>query len=239
MPQEFIIKVDAELTSLKNDRPSAVAGGVVSEVRLPVQNALLACSGSKGCSGSCVRGAARINRLSDRLHLSMVRFHPAVSYLVGGMNARGGVAAPPRIPRLHEPQASGDSFACASGGYSINCKHAPGYFPAEHHGTAEHQKRADVRTRRGLRVNWSLTSTFTGAWAGARGGPPRHRQFPKVVRNTVSLKTRLPVPGHPLRYQTARPAQQQREPGQGGHREPGFQAHGRRSRQPSISRSVL
>lgn len=142
-------------------------------------------------------------------------FHPAVSYLVGGMNARGGVAAPPRIPRLHEPQASGDSLACASSGFSINCEHAPGYFPAEHHGTAEHQDRAAIRARRGLGAESCLISAITGARTGARGGFSRHRQLPKAVRNTVSLKTRLPVPGQPLRHWAARPAQQQREQGQG------------------------
>jgi hypothetical protein len=66
-------------------------------------------------------------------------FHPAVSFSLGGMNARGGVAAPPRN------------------------EHAPGYFPAEHHWTAKHQDHAEIRTRCGLREQWSLRSLITGA----------------------------------------------------------------------------
>ncbi|ABF64050.1 hypothetical protein TM1040_1317 [Ruegeria sp. TM1040] len=80
-------------------------------------------------------------------------FHSAASYLVSGMKALGGAANPPRN------------------------EHAPEYFPAGHHGTAEHQDHAGIRTRRGLREQWSLKSLITGARAGARGGQSRHRQL--------------------------------------------------------------
>lgn len=79
--------------------------------------------------------------------------HPAVSFFLGGMNVRGGAATPPRTTGQ-----------------------APGDFHAEHHGTAEHQNRADVGTWRGLRAEVRPTSAITGARAGARGGFSRHRQ---------------------------------------------------------------
>jgi len=83
---------------------------------------------------------------------SHFRFHHALFSSLGLVNARGGVAAPPRN------------------------EHAPGYFHAEHHGTAEHQERAAIRARRGLTAESCLRSTITGARTGARGGFSRHRQ---------------------------------------------------------------
>jgi hypothetical protein len=105
------------------------------------------------------------------------RIHSAQVLVLCGMNTRGGGATPPRIPRFQETPAFGDSLDRASGGFPKIPEHAPGYFPAEHHGTAEHQDHADIRTRRGLREQWSLKSLITGARAGARGGQPRHRQL--------------------------------------------------------------
>ncbi|ATG43689.1 hypothetical protein PhaeoP13_01752 [Phaeobacter piscinae] len=54
------------------------------------------------------------------------RIHPAFSFSLGGMNARGGVGPPPRIPRLHEPSAWEDSFDRASGTFSTHYEQATG-----------------------------------------------------------------------------------------------------------------
>ncbi|AUR12888.1 hypothetical protein PhaeoP48_02926 [Phaeobacter inhibens] len=127
----------------------------------------LSCLVRKGASGSHVRGAARNQFVKSIRPLSLKgcaqargcghavrqKFHPAVFSYWGGMNARSGVAPPPRTT-----------------GYAL------GYFAAEHHGTAEHQNRAGIRTRRILKVDTRLRSTITGARAGARGGFSRHRQ---------------------------------------------------------------
>lgn len=147
-----------------------------------MKRSLLSCVRRKGCSGSRVLGAARNQTIRVAILLStggcpkppQMSFHPAVFSYWGGMNTRGGVGPPPRIPRL---LITGflDSRSVASGGYSAK-EHALGYFAAEHHGTAEHQNRAGIRTWRILKVHTRLRSTITGARAGARGGFSRHRQ---------------------------------------------------------------
>jgi hypothetical protein len=49
-----------------------------------------------------------------------------------------------------------------------------GYFPAEHHGTADKQGGAADRTQRGCIASGMPISAVTGGQAGPRGGQPRH-----------------------------------------------------------------
>jgi hypothetical protein len=83
--------------------------------------------------------------------MSIVRFHPAFSCNLRGMNAPGGVAPPPG-----------------------KTKFALGYFPAEHHGTADKQGSAADRTQRGCIASGMPISAATGGQAGPRGGQYRH-----------------------------------------------------------------
>jgi len=53
-------------------------------------------------------------------------------------------------------------------------KFALGYFPAEHHGTADKQGGAADRTQRGCIASGMPISAVTGGQAGPRGGQPRH-----------------------------------------------------------------
>lgn len=99
-----------------------------------IQQSLLSCVRRKVCSGSRVRGAARVQTIEAAKVLStggcptwlpLTRFHPAYSSPWVGMIARGGEAT---LPRATE--------------------HALGRPDADHHGTAEQQDSTDNRPRR-------------------------------------------------------------------------------------------
>lgn len=90
-------------------------------------------------------------------------FHPVVSLLLGGMNARGRSANLSRIPRISRIAGFRDSQSRASGTFS-STEHAPGIFHAEHHGKAEQQNCTAYRVRRGGRdPSWAGKCSHRGA----------------------------------------------------------------------------